>query len=48
MARTVIKSISRDDILRAIRTEPLAPGAWVQYPSLTVVGDCTVCAVGAV
>ena len=48
------KTISRKDILQAIRTEPLLPGAWIHSrfddkKSMLVLDDeCPVCAVGAV
>lgn len=44
-----MKTISRDLIIKAIETEPLAPGAWVDARSKKKsTQGCKVCAVGAV
>jgi hypothetical protein len=43
-----LKSISRKTILKAIKKEPLRAGEWVDKSDLKTVGNCHVCAVGAV
>jgi hypothetical protein len=48
MARKMIRAVSRDQIIKAINTEPLQPGNWVHREDLAVIGDCGVCAVGGV
>lgn len=40
--------ITKKSILKALAKEPLVRGRWVAKPHLEVIGDCPVCAVGAV
>lgn len=40
--------ITHERIIKALRTEPLKSGHWVENPDLEEVGNCGVCAVGAV
>lgn len=42
------KYVLKKTIIRALKTEPLQTGQFVEKPDLRKVGDCNVCAVGAV
>lgn len=41
------KSVTKNEVLKAIATEPLAPNSWA-HDSIKRNGKCAVCAVGAV
>lgn len=45
-SRRKLKWVTKEQIIEAIKTEPLVPGRWVQ--SLDDGNECGVCAVGAV
>lgn len=40
--------ITKQQVLKALETEPLKRGQWVDRAYLNYIGDCNVCAVGAV
>lgn len=43
-----MRTIYREQILKALLTEPLQGGQWVEKEYLHEIGDCRVCAVGAI
>lgn len=44
----IVRTISRDTIIEALKTENLGHRGWVGRSSLPYIGDCEVCAVGGI